>query len=312
MVYGCKLTGITDFTSNSLSEMLPLDQELRSGNSSFISNTSVEECKHLCKSKKGCSVASINEEKICYHYIGSELGIWKNTKITNGSQWFSKLQNNVSMVSFPPRAYQKESFFRNVQYIDGVSIITSLSYPLTAILDNDILWIVNFAQGRFAKFVFTNVSLSECELIVKTSEDGNKGFSIDTRYNDNVFVLETDKNLLFLSAMPHTTTLTPRMKFRAIVTAEDTPACFSLDLNGFSNIRQELCNKPSMFLTSLSYLYHPLKSEEFAIQAGKHQTIDITFIDLCIACFRYEGSGKFLLIYKSMLLLSLFLFCINE
>jgi hypothetical protein len=55
---------------------------------------------------------------------------------------------------------------------------------------------------------------------VKTSEDGNKGFRIDTRYNDNVFVLETDKNLLFLSAMPHTTTLTPRMKFRAIVTAE--------------------------------------------------------------------------------------------
>ncbi|XP_060576072.1 uncharacterized protein LOC132733446 [Ruditapes philippinarum] len=46
-----------------------------------------------------------------------------------------------------------------------------------------------------------------------------------------------------------------------------------------------------MFLTSLSYLYHPLKSEEFAIQAGKHQTIDITFIDFCIACFRYEGSG---------------------
>jgi hypothetical protein len=64
------------------------------------------------------------------------------------------------MVSFP-RAYQKESFFRNVQYIDGVSIITSPSYPLTAILDNDILWIVNFAPGQFAKFVFTNVSLFE-------------------------------------------------------------------------------------------------------------------------------------------------------
>jgi hypothetical protein len=87
------LLGIIDLTSNSLSEMLPLDQELRSGNSSFISNTSVEECKHLCKSEKGCSVASINEEKICYHYMGSELGIWKNTKITNGSQWFAKLHN---------------------------------------------------------------------------------------------------------------------------------------------------------------------------------------------------------------------------
>jgi hypothetical protein len=74
--------------------MLPLDQELRSGNSSFIRNTSVEECKHLCKSKNGCSVASINEQKMCYHYMGSELGIWKNTKITNGSQWFAKLQNN--------------------------------------------------------------------------------------------------------------------------------------------------------------------------------------------------------------------------
>jgi hypothetical protein len=74
--------------------MLPLDQELRSGNSSFISKTSVEECKDLCKSTKGCSVASINEERLCYHYMGSELGIWKSTKITKGSQWFVKLQNN--------------------------------------------------------------------------------------------------------------------------------------------------------------------------------------------------------------------------
>jgi hypothetical protein len=79
--------------------MLPLDQELRSENSSFISKTSVEKCKHLCKSKKACSVASINEEKICYHYMGSELGIWKNTKITKGSQWFVKLQK-IGMSSF--------------------------------------------------------------------------------------------------------------------------------------------------------------------------------------------------------------------
>jgi hypothetical protein len=70
------------------------------------------------------------------------------------------LFNAVFVLSFP-RAYQKESFFQNVQYIDGPSIITSLSYPLTAMLDYDILWIVNFVPGRFAKFVFTNVSLSE-------------------------------------------------------------------------------------------------------------------------------------------------------
>jgi hypothetical protein len=105
------LTGIIDLTGNSLSEMLPLDQELRSGNSSFISNTSVEECKHLCKSKKGCSVASINEKKNCYHFMGSELGIWKSTKITSGSQWFAKLQNN-GMSLFRHEIIKFSSFFQ--------------------------------------------------------------------------------------------------------------------------------------------------------------------------------------------------------
>jgi hypothetical protein len=80
--------------------MLPLEQKLRSGDSSFLGSTSVEECKNLCSSKNSCSVASFSEEKLCYHYMCSELGIWKSAEIANGSQWFAKLQNNGMSVFY--------------------------------------------------------------------------------------------------------------------------------------------------------------------------------------------------------------------
>jgi hypothetical protein len=73
--------------------MLPIDQELRSGESSLVDSMSVEECNTLCSSNTSCRVASFNEDRICYHYMGSQLGIWKSSKLTNGSQWFAKLQN---------------------------------------------------------------------------------------------------------------------------------------------------------------------------------------------------------------------------
>jgi hypothetical protein len=72
--------------------MLPIDQELWSGESSLIDKMSVEECNTLCSSNTSCRVASLND-KLCYHYMGSQLGIWKSAKLTNGSQWFAKLQN---------------------------------------------------------------------------------------------------------------------------------------------------------------------------------------------------------------------------
>jgi hypothetical protein len=86
-------TGIIDINNGSSSAMLPLDQELRSEDSSSIENISVEECNNLCSLKNSCRVASMNEEKLCYHYMGGELGNWKSDKITSGSQWFAKLQN---------------------------------------------------------------------------------------------------------------------------------------------------------------------------------------------------------------------------
>ncbi|XP_060552410.1 uncharacterized protein LOC132713746 [Ruditapes philippinarum] len=141
--------------------MLPLDQEFRSEDSSSIENISVEECNNLCSSKNSCRVASMNEERFCYHYMGSELGIWRSAKITSGSQWFAKLQNYVYITSFPRAKYTNESFFGNIQYINTDSIITSPSYPFGPILDYDIQWIVNFEPGRFVSLVFTNLSLSE-------------------------------------------------------------------------------------------------------------------------------------------------------
>jgi hypothetical protein len=87
-------TGIVDINSDSLSELMPIKQELRSGNSSIFENTGVEQCKNRCSLNKSCSVASISKEKLCSHYMGSELGIWKTFQIVKGSQWFAKLKTN--------------------------------------------------------------------------------------------------------------------------------------------------------------------------------------------------------------------------
>jgi hypothetical protein len=74
--------------------MMPIKQELRSGNSSIFENTGVEQCKNLCSLNRSCSVASISKEKLCYHYMGSKLGIWKTFQIVKGSRWFAKLKTN--------------------------------------------------------------------------------------------------------------------------------------------------------------------------------------------------------------------------
>ncbi|XP_060587166.1 uncharacterized protein LOC132742717, partial [Ruditapes philippinarum] len=219
-LFGCKLTRITDINSGSLSELVPLKQELRSGDSYLIGNISVEECKSLCSSDKSCSVANINEDRLCQHYKCSQLGIWKHSMIANGSQWFTKLHNYVHLMVFPRANNPDGSFFGNVQYVHTDSIIASLSYPFKTILDRDIQWIVNFEPRQFAKLVFTNLTLSECALIVKTSQESNSIFAIDDLFNEEVFVIETNKNLLFLSTISKTI-LSPTIKFRAIVTAED-------------------------------------------------------------------------------------------
>ena len=60
-----------------------------------------------------------------------------------------------------PRAKGKDgSFYATTTLIDTDSIITSGSYPFEASMDYDIQWIINFETKHFAKFVFTNVSLS--------------------------------------------------------------------------------------------------------------------------------------------------------
>jgi hypothetical protein len=80
--------------------MMPIEQELRSGNSSVVENTGVEECKNLCSLKSSCNVASISKEKLCYHYMGNELGIWKSSQIAEGSQWFAKLETNGTLTIY--------------------------------------------------------------------------------------------------------------------------------------------------------------------------------------------------------------------
>jgi hypothetical protein len=71
--------------------------------------------------------------------------------------------------------------------------------------------------------VFYNCNIlfyfAQCALIVKTSQDVDKGLVIDENFNAEVFVVETDKRLLFLTTIQKTT-WSPTIKFRAIVTAE--------------------------------------------------------------------------------------------
>ncbi|XP_060559201.1 uncharacterized protein LOC132719446, partial [Ruditapes philippinarum] len=56
-VFGCKLTRITDINSNKSSEMMPLEHELLSGDSTVL-NTNLTSCLELCSIQNNCSVAS--------------------------------------------------------------------------------------------------------------------------------------------------------------------------------------------------------------------------------------------------------------
>ncbi|XP_060599976.1 uncharacterized protein LOC132753512, partial [Ruditapes philippinarum] len=180
-LFGCKLTRITDINSTESSEMLHVEYELLSGDSTVL-NTNLTRCIELCSIQTNCSVASFktmsnitieddNEHHgpngsiepvgICNHYMYSPFGLWKSKNITDDGHCYAKLQNIGIMMSFP-RAKRKDGFFfGHVQYVDKDSIITSLSYPFRTILDSDLQWIVNFKPNQFAKLVFTNVSLSE-------------------------------------------------------------------------------------------------------------------------------------------------------
>jgi hypothetical protein len=59
----------------------------------------------------------------------------------------------------------------------------------------------------------------QCALIVRTSVEDDKGFTIDERLNNERFEIQTNKSLLFLTTNLKTLR-SPTMKFRAIVTAE--------------------------------------------------------------------------------------------
>ncbi|XP_060575349.1 uncharacterized protein LOC132732846, partial [Ruditapes philippinarum] len=310
-LFGCKLTRITDINSTESSEMLPVEYEFLSGDSTVL-NTNLTRCIELCSIQKNCSVASfrnvsnkiIEEDNehhgpnrsiepvgLCYHYMYSPFGLWKSKRITDDGHCYTKLQNIGIMMPFP-RAKRKDGFFfGHVQYVDKDSIITSLSYPFKTILDSDLQWIVNFKPNQFAKLVFTNVSLSVCALVVKTSHIDNKQFIIDDDFNDEIFVIETNTSLLFLTTILKTV-LQPVIKFRAIITAEETPACLSIDsLNESRRTkrRKEICTEPTMILTSLSALNLCQNcEEEFTIQAGEHQGIDLTFISIEPTCTNFE------------------------
>ncbi|XP_060564824.1 uncharacterized protein LOC132724031 [Ruditapes philippinarum] len=112
-LFGCKLTRITDISSIESSEMLPLEYELLSGDSTVL-NTNLTRCIELCSIQKSCSVASFktlsnktmeedNEHHgpngsiklvgMCNHYMYSPFGLWKSKKIIDDGQCFAKLQN---------------------------------------------------------------------------------------------------------------------------------------------------------------------------------------------------------------------------
>ncbi|XP_060608444.1 uncharacterized protein LOC132760482 [Ruditapes philippinarum] len=228
--------------------------------------------------------------------MNSPIGLWKSIKKSKDRHCFAKLQNIVHTISFPRAKHKDGSFFGHIQYVDTDSIITSLSYPFRTIVNSDLQWIVNFKPHQFAKMVFTNVTLSECELVVKTSQVDNNEFIIDENFNNEVFVIETNTSLLFL-----TTTLTrvwpPSIKFRAMITAEETAACLSIDSLSHSKRtkrRNEICTEPTMILTSLSALNLCQDcEEEFTIQAGEHQSVDITFI-------YWDTNSPYILFYTSV------------
>jgi hypothetical protein len=124
-------TGITDISSIESSEMLPLEYELLSGDSTVL-NSNLTRCIALCSIQKSCSVASfkalsnktIEEDNehhgpngsigpvgMCNHYMYSPFGLWKSKKITDDGQCFAKLQN-IGMLTFRNKVFfQQYSYF---------------------------------------------------------------------------------------------------------------------------------------------------------------------------------------------------------
>ncbi|XP_060555028.1 uncharacterized protein LOC132715931 [Ruditapes philippinarum] len=216
--------------------------------------------------------------------MGKICAIWIPYLLTYEQKRLPSDAQRFYMVPFPSSVCPW--YLVNVQYLDGNSIVTSPNYPLTTNIDYEIKWIVSVEPQRFAKVVFTNVSLSkDCDVIVSENIQRNSRFFIDHSFNNEVFVLETDQSVVSFNARCNQIWLT--MKFRAIVTTEETPACLSLGIVGQRGNRLERCSKSNMILSTRSYLNidHTNGNEEFQIDANYHQSIDISFIDFYMPCY---------------------------
>ena len=121
----------------------------------------------------------------------------------------------------PPTApiKNKIKFLISGEYIIQLYSLTSVYLCLFVIFKVCSLFI-QFLHFCNLCICFTNTFfIIKSSLVVGTSQVGRKGFKIDNVYNGKVFVVETSKNLVFLTTVP-TSLWSPTIKFRAIVTAE--------------------------------------------------------------------------------------------
>ncbi|XP_053389711.1 uncharacterized protein LOC123562081 [Mercenaria mercenaria] len=296
---GCKLSGVPALNCHSSFDMFPVETEIKSENQSIVGGKNIEECNNLCQRNNHCSVASISDKGLCVQYMRSQVGLWKMNHDVTG-HWFAKLCSEGIVELFPGFNDRNGEVFRNVQYISTTSIITSIGYPFSTKITYEYTWIVNFNKQRYVRFVFTNVSMApeknSCNdrLFIGTDlQNYTKGSTVDDSFNDIVFVIETSESLVIVTFIPCFDVITSS-KFRAIITGEETPACFSIDLDMHNRLRKgrhENCNKPKMILTSLSILNLPFVNveERFEIFAGRHHSIQIEFIDFYIVCPRDQA-----------------------
>ncbi|XP_053380169.1 uncharacterized protein LOC123556058 [Mercenaria mercenaria] len=185
----------------------------------------------------------------------------------------------------------------NVEYIYNESTITTFGTEQTH------RWIIEYPTGRFVRIVFTNVSLEknqDCsdKILISRTTNNTRAQTIDHRYNQRIFVVETSETYLTMTFSPCQMQRNTSRGFRAIITKQDVPACVAKSSveTWIDGIRT--CNRPTMMLTSMSILNFPFlhRKEEWEIRVGHHHTIQLHFIEFYIECRPGNQRTKFVII----------------
>ncbi|XP_060558046.1 uncharacterized protein LOC132718370 [Ruditapes philippinarum] len=210
----------------------------------------------------------------------------------------SGLFRNPILQTFTPQ----KSVVTVVQTITAETIINNIGNHVYK-AGQTYCWIVRFTN--FVKVILTHLSLNEYKeqlcrdsIYLSSNIGGNKQSvrTIDNTLNGIKVGIETSTRQLvitFDTCLATSMQLKQGSGFQAILSSQDTPACFQLDSEvEWNNGRRENCKEPSMTITSMSFLGLPFRetTEIWTIHVP-FKIIHFHIIEFQVAC--NEHGSKF-------------------